>query len=590
MQENEVNFLSNNITIDLRHNQIASVSLEADTPQPAGGQESARSLLLDGNPLWCDCHLYRLARRLRGRRGGASEPVFDVGAAQCADPAGVRGRRVRDLPLDDFVCRLPREFNCSSGCECRYRAHTRATELDCLAEPNVFPSQGGDTAYELRLRRAPASLALAVPNVRALNLSGLGLAALPPGRLPDSVEELDLSANGLSRIPVELLGGGVRLHLAGNRFDCDCWNRDDVAQLQRRQRQVADWARVRCADGAPLGSLNPAQLCSAWLAAALGGSLALLGLVVAVVASLLCVYSLEVKVWLHSRGLWFVPEEEIDRDKKYDAFVSFCHKDEGFVTCSLLPGLETGPHPYGVCVHYRDWIPGEWIPAQIASSVDASRRTIIVVSKNFLDSLWGRLEFRAANMHAVQERKTRVIVVLLEDISSHKELDPELKAYLSTNTYLKWGDPWFWDKLRYAMPHRGALKDKRSRKAEAKARKTGQKLAKQLAGAIDTQLRPDGKIINAAKADVVRPKADVESLSMELEAPKMDAVVPRNNKEARSPVDVVLQKRQEFDIPRLPTDIVLQLDRDDYNPTPTRRDDGPRCLEDVIQRGHKMVS
>lgn len=89
-------------------------------------------------------------------------------------------------------------------------------------------------------------------------------------------------------------------------------------------------------------------------------------------------------------------------------------------------------------------------PFQIIRSVAESRRTIIVLSPNYVESVWGTMEFRTAHHTAVKENVSRVIVIIYGDVNT-QNIDTELKSYIDMNTYIKWGDPWFWERLHYAL-------------------------------------------------------------------------------------------------------------------------------------------
>lgn len=168
---------------------------------------------------------------------------------------------------------------------------------------------------------------------------------------------------------------------------------------------------------------------------------------VALLLALYYRYKELIDTWLY---LICGPGRKDDENKINDVFLSFSHEDEKFVTETLLPELESGPNPFKVCVHYRDFKPGEFIITGVTNSVLSSRKTLIVLSPNYLKSAWSKLEFRTAHTKAMLDGKVRVIVIVYEDIDI-KNLDPELKWYLETNTYIKWGDYNFWLRLKGAL-------------------------------------------------------------------------------------------------------------------------------------------
>lgn len=227
--------------------------------------------------------------------------------------------------------------------------------------------------------------------------------------------------------------------------------------------QVDDYNKLTCAGNGILLNEVKEELCDS--AQSLSGistmtiALAAICVVLVILALMTFLYYRyrhQIRIFLYARGwlLWCIREKDIDENRPYDVFISFAHEDEKFISDALLPGLETGATIYKTCVHLRDWIPGEMIPTQIIKSIERSRRTLVVVSKSYVKSPWGLMEFHMAHASAMTDRRISVIVILLEDICKDDILDPDLRLYMQTNTYLQWGDLWFWDKLRYALPHK----------------------------------------------------------------------------------------------------------------------------------------
>ena len=88
------------------------------------------------------------------------------------------------------------------------------------------------------------------------------------------------------------------------------------------------------------------------------------------------------------------------------------------------------------------------------NTIKTSRRIIVVLSPKFIESNWATWEFRVSLIHAFNQKRSRVLVIIHGDISLINGLDEDLRTYIAYNTYLDSEDKWFDEKLFYAMPHK----------------------------------------------------------------------------------------------------------------------------------------
>lgn len=483
LRTQDIQYINEIVRTNLNNNPLEVIDLSdlevfARAQSPPHNFWNNRRINLSSDKFICDCRNYEFARFLHNQMPKVVYKYLQIEQKLiCND--GLR-TEFSNVNMESLTCNWDifedvDKTDCTE-CECTYRPHDKSALMNCsnrnlTLAPEIIISSRNINYTELNLRNNSITK---LPNYENLNIKKLNIGynnlnTINITQLPKNLVELHLEHNNLTMISETNLNNTLPniniLTMNSNSWICDCDAKNTINFIHKYSSKIFDLANITCYQSTTLlYTLTVEEVCLERLNTATiiiaSMFLAVFSLVLGLLWILYKNYKTKIKIWLYSHNItWPISEESLDQDKKYDAFISFSHKDEELVAKHLVPGLEGGNSPFKLCLHYRDWVVGDWIPAQIARSVDESRRTIIVLSQHFLDSVWGRTEFRTAYSSALNERRSRIIVILYGEMST-KDLDPELKAYLSMNTYIKWGDYWFWEKLRYALPHRPETKNK----------------------------------------------------------------------------------------------------------------------------------
>ena len=439
---------------------------------------------LAGNLLICDCSIFGIKQKIEMLLISKYAWKSKFKTWKCAWPEELRDQNILEINENHVIAQKKPKF-CPVECSCFERCLDQTILIDCegrnLTKVPRILSRGA--VIELNLRKNNIRDIPVYPYMKhllALYLTQNKIQQLNPMMVNNlkRISILHVDSNNLTSLPRNIESLHFKnLALHDNAFKCTCntrWMKNWLQRLNHRQ-QVVQIENVLCesenteqvkaiytlpdenfgCNGTAGHNKNVAEKTtiiqertSTIIAVTLGSLLALN----VVIFMLLYKYRRTVKAFMYTYFNWhpFDRIDDSDSTKPYDAFVSYSEKERHWVVNTLQQRLENHHPPYKLCIHHRDFEVGAPIVRNILNSVEQSKRMLMVLSHNFLQSEWCMLEFRTAH-HKVLEDRLKLIIILFDDIN-FAELDNEMKLYMRTNTYLRINDNWFWEKLIHAMP------------------------------------------------------------------------------------------------------------------------------------------
>lgn len=434
---------------------------------------------LDRNSLECDCVDFDVYR------SEFSPLVHDklLSDNWCHGPESLYGKKILEVPLDQLVCEVTE--GCPVGCRCVHRPANATLHVYCSnrnltalplklpALPKSYTKYKLDLSNNRRLNRLEHRDYLV--NTFILDISNCNLDSIDLEMWDElaNVSHVLLDGNRLQSLPQSIKAVNLErtyFSFGRNPWKCSCeasWMSD---WLNSVSGSLTDPNDINCASPSRLKSrnvisMNATVFCeeprseSAWVQTALVISLSLVVGVVAVLLSLgLIVRRLRVKLYSKWKFHPFDRDECLGEDMDYDLFFSCSSEDHDPEGRRILETAES--KGYRVCYHYRDFMPG-LILDNIEASVSRSKRTVCLLTKNFIRSAFCLFEFELALHHWISKKRSRRLIVLMaldnpSELESTSSSDTgALRQYLRQYTYIDYtADDWI-DKLLYALPLNG---------------------------------------------------------------------------------------------------------------------------------------
>ncbi|NWV60980.1 TLR5 protein, partial [Malurus elegans] len=327
----------------------------------------------------------------------------------------------------------------------------------------------------------PQEIFRGLTSLKGLNLASNLLSHLSPGLFPQSLTNLNLSGNQLLSPEPEVFMTLSILDITHNNYICDCSLKSLLVWLNSTNVTLAGSPSDRyCAyppafEGVPLSYLTYDDCDEDELQQTLRFSLFIFFSVT------LLLFLVAGVIFSRCRGICFVWYKTITKrvidsqprvaDKgeyKYDAYLCYSKNDFEWVQNSLLKRLDSqyfDKNRFTLCFEERDFLPGEEHINNIRDAIWNSRKTICIVTRQFLKDGWCVEAFNFAQSRYFCDLEDVLIVVVVGSLSQYELMKHKpIRNFLQRSQCLWWPEDfqdvdWFLDNLSCQI-----LKEKKVRR------------------------------------------------------------------------------------------------------------------------------
>ncbi|XP_009899540.2 toll-like receptor 5 [Dryobates pubescens] len=331
------------------------------------------------------------------------------------------------------------------------------------------------------LSALPQEIFRGLTSLKRLNLASNLLSHLSPGLFPQSLTNLNLSGNQLFSPEPEVFMTLSILDITHNNYVCDCALQSLLVWLNETNVTLAGSQSDRyCVyppefAGVPLSSLIYDDCDEDELQETLRFS------VFVFTSVTLTLFLMAVIIFTRCRGICFVwyktvtkklidsqPQAADKSEYKYDAYLCFSKNDFEWVQNALIKHLDSqyfDKNRFTLCFEERDFLPGEEHINNIRDAIWNSRKTICIVTKQFLKDGWCVEAFNFAQSRYFCDLKDVLIMVVAGSLSQYQLMKHKpIRSFLQRSQYLRWPEDyqdidWFLNTLSYQI-----LKEKKVKK------------------------------------------------------------------------------------------------------------------------------